>query len=279
MKGRKLIFLDIDGTLVMPGRQVSDLTKRAISDTRANGHRVFLCTGRAISFLPPELSLDAFDGGIFSAGAYVLSGGRLLLDKPLPEAMRLRITAALDEAGVYFNYETAQGSFACNRPMVHLEEAEQARASSEVLRVLEMLKRFPKRSLEDYRGEPVYKISFRVESLEQGGLLRDALPETHVVLFENPGFGLPFYGGEISAPGVTKATAMDLLCRELGCIRADCIAFGDSMNDAEILEAAGLGVAMGNAEPEVKALADCVCESCGEDGAARMLERLGLTKA
>ena len=54
------------------------------------------------------------------------------------------------------------------------------------------------------------------------------------------------------------------------------IAFGDSMNDAEMLLAAGIGVAMGNAEPEVKELADRVCESVDDDGVARELERMGL---
>jgi hydroxymethylpyrimidine pyrophosphatase-like HAD family hydrolase len=48
------------------------------------------------------------------------------------------------------------------------------------------------------------------------------------------------------------------------------------MNDAEMLLAAGIGVAMGNAEPEVKKLSDRVCESVEEDGIARELERLGL---
>ena len=54
------------------------------------------------------------------------------------------------------------------------------------------------------------------------------------------------------------------------------MAFGDSMNDAEMLLAAGIGVAMGNAEQRVKDLADQVCESCDEDGVAKELERMGL---
>jgi hypothetical protein len=199
------------------------------------------------------------------------------LDKPLSKEMRDRITAVLDAADLYYNYETAQGSFACDRPMIQLKEAELAEASSEVLRVLEMLKKHPNRSLREYRGEPVYKISFRMERQDQAAGLRAELSEAHVVFFENLTFGLPFCGGEISDPAVTKATAMDLLCQHFGASRRDCIAFGDSMNDAEILQAAGLGVAMGNAEPSVKALADYVCERCSEDGVAKMLDRLGLT--
>ena len=106
--------------------------------------------------------------------------------------------------------------------------------------------------------------------------LRAALPGTNVVVFENMNLGLPFYGGEISDASRNKATAMDLLCERLGCTKDDCIAFGDSMNDAEIIQAAGLGIAMGNAEPGVKAAADLVCESCDEDGVAKALKQLGL---
>ena len=57
---------------------------------------------------------------------------------------------------------------------------------------------------------------------------------------------------------------------------ADCIAFGDSMNDSEMLQTAGIGVAMGNASDAVKALADLVCDCCECDGIAKALKQLDL---
>ena len=57
---------------------------------------------------------------------------------------------------------------------------------------------------------------------------------------------------------------------------ADCIAFGDSMNDEEMLQTAGVGVAMGNASEQLKALADMVCDRCECDGIAKALEELNL---
>ena len=56
----------------------------------------------------------------------------------------------------------------------------------------------------------------------------------------------------------------------------DTVAFGDSMNDMAMMKAAGLSVAMGNAEPRILEAADVVCESCMEAGIARQLERMGL---
>ena len=272
----KLIFLDIDGTLVMPGKQVSPATRKAIAKARAKGHKVFLSTGRPIGILPETIDPEAFDGGIFSAGAGVVLSGEVLLDEPMPDALRDRITAALERMELYYHYETGNGGYACNRPMVDLTPEELAQASSEVLRMIDLFQRFPRKPMEAYRGEPVYKIGIRFRNLDQARRLREELPGTNVVVFENFDVGLPFFGGEISDASRNKATAMDLLCERLGCTRADCIAFGDSMNDAEIIQAAGLGIAMGNAEPGVKAAADLVCESCDEDGVAKALKQLGL---
>ena len=88
--------------------------------------------------------------------------------------------------------------------------------------------------------------------------------------------GLSWIPGEISDPGINKGRALVRICEYLGTDLGECIAFGDSMNDAEILQAAGIGIAMGNSEMCVKEIADQVCESCEEDGIAKALERMHL---
>ena len=69
---------------------------------------------------------------------------------------------------------------------------------------------------------------------------------------------------------------MELICRHFGAALKDAIAFGDSMNDAAMLECAGLSVAMGNACDELKAMADIICEDVAHDGVYQAFCRLGL---
>lgn len=87
---------------------------------------------------------------------------------------------------------------------------------------------------------------------------------------------LPWIPGEISDASINKGTALRRVCDHLNVTSDDAIAFGDSMNDAEILRAAGTGIAMGNAEEAVKKFADQVCERWDEDGIAKTLTRMGL---
>lgn len=82
---------------------------------------------------------------------------------------------------------------------------------------------------------------------------------------------------EIITPGISKATGMAWLAAYLGVPRAETMALGDGDNDAEMLEWAGLGIAMGNATPAVKAAADWIAPSVEEDGAAVALQRFVLS--
>ena len=79
---------------------------------------------------------------------------------------------------------------------------------------------------------------------------------------------------EITPQGADKGAALARLCRILEIDRSEVIAFGDNHNDLTMLEWAGRGVAMGNAEPEVKQVADEVTATNGEFGVALVLEEL-----
>jgi hydroxymethylpyrimidine pyrophosphatase-like HAD family hydrolase len=79
---------------------------------------------------------------------------------------------------------------------------------------------------------------------------------------------------ELTVPGVHKGTGMASLCRRLGVAQHDVVAFGDGLNDHEMLAWAGHGVAMGNALDETKAVADVVAPSNDDDGVAQVVEQL-----
>src|SRR5690606_37058072 len=105
----------------------------------------------------------------------------------------------------------------------------------------------------------------RAESRELLATARELLPHMHVVL-STPTLL------EIMAPGVSKGTAVRIVAKRLGISPQETIAFGDQLNDIDMLETAGYGVAMANAVDDVKAVADRVTLRHDEDGVAHILE-------
>lgn len=82
--------------------------------------------------------------------------------------------------------------------------------------------------------------------------------------------------GDLINRTFNKGTAVHRLCAYLGVDPADTVAFGDSMNDREMLEAAMFGICMGNGNPTLQQLAQMVCPPLAEDGLHRAFEALGL---
>ncbi len=79
---RKLIFLDIDGTLTVAGCNTPpESAMKAVRQAQKNGHKVFLCTGRNPAMLAPVLALG-FDGAVAGAGGYVFAGDKVLHSAP-----------------------------------------------------------------------------------------------------------------------------------------------------------------------------------------------------
>ncbi len=110
--GRKLIFLDIDGTLLPPGDMlIPESTLAALDRARANGHKLFLCTGRNHRMTEPLLRHDCFAGAVCSAGGYVLCDGKTLVDIPMEPQQAEGVRAALVRNGVECTLEARDATF------------------------------------------------------------------------------------------------------------------------------------------------------------------------
>ena len=107
----KIIFLDIDGTLILGLTAPSPRTVEAVRGARAKGHKVFLCTGRNMPIIGRDILDVGFDGIIASAGSHVEVEGKVLFDSVLPEKTIQECLAVFHAQGMYCRIETAEGIY------------------------------------------------------------------------------------------------------------------------------------------------------------------------
>lgn len=273
---RKLIFLDIDGTLTQPGSNTPPASAlKAIAAAQANGHLVALCSGRNYGMLSPLLQYG-FDAVIASAGGYILCGNEIVYDCPMTEEQRQRSMAVFEQSGVYRTIEGCTRTYTDEAFKQFLAQNASDGANSEALRWRQQLESslgiLP---MAQYGGEPIYKIVFMCRSAE-------ALTEPRKALSAEFDFciqGTDKYGiinGELINKKFNKGTAVKRLCDYLRVPIEDTIAFGDSMNDAEMLQTAALSICMANGSPALQKLADEVCPAVGDDGLYKAFEKHGL---
>lgn len=273
---QKLIFLDVDGTLAEPGtNQPPASALEAIRLARAKGHRVVLCSGRNRGMLVPLLRFG-FDGFIGSAGGYIVYGNRVIYDCPMTPQQQARVLSVLDENGVYYTLETLDHSYTASLFRDFLRDAVSRGANSELLRWQKQLENdHDTRPMTEYRAEPVYKMVFASRGMERLRVPMQLLQDEFYFCIQDAG-ERQIINGDLINRAFDKGTALRRLCAHLSADPADTIAFGDSMNDREMLEAAAFGVCMGNGSPALQQLAQMVCPPLEEDGLHRAFETLGL---
>lgn len=274
---KKLIFFDIDGTLVSMLAPPSPAVREAIRAARANGHRVFLNTGRSRSIIGPDILAVGFDGIVASAGAYVAVGDTVLLDRLISEELVQECIRVFHDSGLYCHIETRDGVY--NDPQMEelLRSVSHHPQNSEFIRMQrEFQTSLAMRRFEDYPRQGAYKLCFTCLSMDSVRKAEQTLGDRFEFIIHAFASSADFLNGEIIPREVDKGRGIELVCRYLNAPLEDTIAFGDSMNDAAMLKRAGLAVAMGNACDGLKALADVVCEDVDHDGAALELRRMGL---
>jgi Cof subfamily protein (haloacid dehalogenase superfamily) len=261
MDGTRLVASDLDGTLLLPDETVSDRTRAALAAARDAGITVVLVSGRPPRSLGPIAARIGVGGiAICANGAVVwdLDADTMVDSTPLAAELATRLVHALREAipGALFAVEL-EGGF-----------GREAGWSDGLVAV-------PPDVLEADAIElitgPVSKLLVRHPTMpfpEVAERARRAVGDDAVATWA----GLRLV--EISAAGVTKAFALERLCRRLGIAAAEVVAIGDMPNDLAMLDWAGTAVAVANATPEVLDAADEVTAANVDDGVALVLERI-----
>lgn len=274
---KKLIFLDIDGTLTAPGSNVPPQSALdAIRAAQAQGHKVFLCTGRNYDMLRPLLAYG-FDGAVASGGGYVFMGDQVLFDCPMTEEQKERALRLFAEGGVLRTIEARDASY-CDPGMGEFLQ-QCSGGNSELLRWREALEKdLGIRPMAEYDGRPIYKVVFMCARAEQlAGAIRELEGEFYFLVQDLAGANC--LNGELVNRKFDKGSGIRQVCRALDMPLSDTVGVGDSMNDLEMIETVGTGVCMANGSPNLKKRSDLVCPSVDEDGLAWAFRELGLVES
>ncbi len=263
---QKIIFLDIDGTLTEPGHnEPPESAIWAVKKAQEEGNYVVLCTGRNYAMLSPLLSYG-FDGVVASSGGYIECQGEVVYDCPMTEQQQQSVLGVLEENGVYRTVECMEGSYTDEGFKDFLRSHAGEGSNSELLRWREQIEAslniLP---MKEYKGQPVYKVVVMSPSMGQLEQPQKLLAEDFAFCIQDGDMG-GFINGEVVNRKFDKGKAVERVCRYFGLPVQNSVAIGDSMNDREMLEAAGLSICMENGSEGLKKLADDICPSVKEHG-------------
>lgn len=273
---RKIIFLDIDGTLTEPGKNVPPQSAlKAVRAARKKGHLVFLCTGRNYDMMKPLLAYD-FDGFIASSGGYIQCGQEVIYDCPMTEEQRVLALGLFEKHQIFRTVECKEGSYTDEGFKEFLRKNADSSGNSEFLRWREQLeKSLNIRPMEEYQNQAVYKVVLMVDEEEKLDEPMAVLSEDfHFIIQEKNSQG--YINCEFISKQFDKGQAMVRVCEYFGISIENSYAFGDSMNDLEMMEMAGTSICMENGSEALKAMADDICPSVTEDGLYHAFEKYGL---
>ena len=276
----KIIFLDVDGTIVDYENHIPDSARQAIRKARENGHLVYVCTGRSKAEMPDNIWNIGFDGMIGGNGSYVEHKGQVLLHQLIPYETAKRVVDWLEERRLEFYLESNNGLFASRnfrevaRPTLRTYALGKGASEDQVLHM----------EAEDalhgliYGGnlyrDDLNKISFILHSYQDHLDSKEAFPELKAGTWGGRGEEALF--GDLGVKDINKAHAVDVILHYLHADRIDSIAVGDAKVDIPMLQACQVGVAMGNGGPEILAVADLITDDVGQDGLFKAFEKLDL---
>ena len=248
---KKLIAFDFDKTLYdHQTLSIPESAERALRALREREHIIVLATGRDMSthYSRPYLDLVNAAARVEQNGAKVVVGDKVLFEHYIDRGLLKRMMDYAERTGIGFGVTIENEDYYLNPERIR--EAE--------------MKRWGQcgRQFKDARAllaRDIRTVNF-IGTEEEAKAMEQAFPELQLRMFSVN------YGADIIEKGISKAEGLKKLCAYYGLEMSDVYAFGDSYNDSEMLEEAGVGIAMGNAKEALKEIADYITSPIDQDG-------------
>lgn len=251
----KAAFFDIDGTLLsFKTHLVSPGTIQAFEELHRQGIHTFISSGRPKVLIPPMPV--GFDGYVTMNGGYCFVGNQVLLRNPIPQEETDRWLQYAEQEDLCTMIFTEHEMF------VNTHSDPVANAIRNQLE-FQMPPLLPTRQM---MGRETFQV-IAIMPAERDNDVLQMLPHCRLPRWH------PQFSDLVNADN-SKATGIDSILHHYGIDRNECIGFGDGGNDIEMLDFCGIGVAMGNADDNVKAHADYVTTSVDDEGIANALLQL-----
>ena len=271
---RKLLFVDIDGTLTVAGENIPPQSAlAAIKRTQEKGNLVFLCTGRNFGMLQPLLKYG-FDGVIGCGGGLVQVGDKLIYDQPMTNKQRDEAMDVLKRHGVFRTIEAKDITYGDENLSDFMNDMTDG--NSEIKRWRKALSQdLGIRPMDEYDGRPIYKIVIMCQTNDQLVEAKQLLEKDFVFAIQDVE-AHNCLNGDIVNRKFDKGQAIKRVCQYLNMSIEDTIGFGDSMNDLEMMETVHISVCMENGSPKLKSMSDMIAPRVEDDGLYKAFEKLEL---
>ena len=277
----KIIALDLDGTLLDSEKRLSDANREALARAAERGVLIVPTTGRFFGMMPPavrDLEFVRYAITINGAQVYDRETDTAIVRDEIPLDMALGIMETLDRYDVI--YDCYRQNWGWMTAALQEKAADYATNEHYLKMVREFRRPVPelKAHLRKTAADgDVQKVMLFAPNAQVSGLASQVLePIRRELAARFPEIKVTsstWNNIELNIRTAHKGNALRRFAEHLGFGLGDCMAFGDGMNDFTMVEAAGLGIAMANAEPEVKRVAKWIAPSNDDDGVAAGIDR------
>ena len=285
----KLIAIDLDGTLLNSQGEVSQETRIALNKAKEQGIEIILASGRPISStesLALELGVDNYLISGNGAAVYDIKKQEIIYDRFLTKEQVLDIAKLCEENSFFYNVytedEVLASSLNYNILFYHKENVkkiEERRTHINIVQsIFEYIKqsgkeKFLKITVCDESRFIFNRIMKRLKEIEGIDVLDVAYMSKKKIKFGTEDIDIQYYYTEITNENVNKWNAIQFLLNKLNIKKEEVMAIGDNVNDKEMIENAGLGVAMGNSNPKMKEIADQIVSDNNSEGVAEAIKK------
>ncbi|MGM7700997.1 Cof-type HAD-IIB family hydrolase [Pseudalkalibacillus sp. Hm43] len=256
----KIVFFDIDGTLLDHEKRVPKGTISAIQELQDNKIPMVIATGRAPFMFKDLRTQLGINGFVSFNGQYVSYDDQCVYNNPLDEEILTRLvnhSSDHDHPMVFLNTEEGRTT--------HLEHPHVQKSMDD----LKM--HHPSHDPDFYKGRSIFQALLYCDDMEKESFYRDTYEDFNFIRWHQ-------YSIDVLPRTGSKAVGIEKMIQHLGYRQEDVVAFGDGLNDLEMLEYAGTGIAMGNAKKAAKRSADFVTKAVDDDGIREGLRKMGLIR-